>query len=154
MTRHDSTYGGESWERPDSDKVVARRVLVFLEQKRALYDPHEQENVDYVIESVLDTRKLLTSELGKLGDQSELAKSLRMMLDACREFLSANPAAKSLKSGSPSPESWSRRWAALEKSLPKLRKAFGLAVRDMVIRYQLTVHGPLLSIVPSDPAPH
>jgi DNA-binding FadR family transcriptional regulator len=66
---------------------AARRVIAFLEDRRVLYSPGEMEMPQHGVHSVLEIRRFLSSELGKLDAKSEFAASLRAMRAACRKFL-------------------------------------------------------------------
>lgn len=78
---------GLQWEPARLDVDVARRVIVFLEDRRVLYEPAELEIVDHCVASVLDIRRFLTEILGGGGIGSELEHRLRTLRTACREFL-------------------------------------------------------------------
>ena len=55
---------GASWTPPIADVAVARRVLVFLEDRRVLYSPYEVEMPEHCVASVLEIRRFLTEQLG------------------------------------------------------------------------------------------
>jgi hypothetical protein len=55
--------------------------------KRVLYVNDEREIRDYVNQSLLDIRKVLTDAISKVNDSSPAAKAFRIMRAACREFL-------------------------------------------------------------------
>ena len=62
---------GVSWNPPQPDVTAARKVLVFLEDRRVLYNPYNIESEDQCIYSVTEIRKFLTEIIGGLGDESE-----------------------------------------------------------------------------------
>ena len=78
---------GVSWNPPEPQVTVARRVITFLEDRRVLYVPSEMETPDYCVKSILEIRQYLTKELASLESSTELAASLRAMRAACRKFL-------------------------------------------------------------------
>ena len=58
---------GVSWNPPQPDVTAARRVLVFLEDRRVLYNPYNIEAEDQCIYSVTEIRRFLTEIIGNLG---------------------------------------------------------------------------------------
>jgi hypothetical protein len=64
--------GGLSWTPTEGTKAVARRVLTFLEDRRVLYNPYWSEEAGHCVESVLDVRRMLTTEIGNLGNDDYL----------------------------------------------------------------------------------
>lgn len=78
---------GVQWTPPVLDVTVARRVMRFLEDRRALYNPFAWEEPGHCVESVLGIRRLLTEGLGNLPPTSELSPHLRAIRSACRKFL-------------------------------------------------------------------
>ena len=78
---------GVSWNPPETEIAVARRVVSYLEDRRVLYNPSEMEVPDHCVEFVLDIRRFLTGELAPLAEDSEFRASLRAMRAACRKFL-------------------------------------------------------------------
>ena len=88
ITGISSPIFGISWNPEHTERDFAREVITFLEDRRVLYVPSEMEVPHHCVESVLQIRQFLTSMIGKLPEDSELAKSLRAMRAACRKFLS------------------------------------------------------------------
>ena len=64
---------GVQWTAPVLDVTVARRVMRFLEDRRVLYSPFAWEKPVRCVESVLEIRRFLTTELGSLLPSSELS---------------------------------------------------------------------------------
>ena len=87
LTGISTPLGGLSWEASELEISAARRVIAFLEDRRVLYSPSELEVPTHCVHSVLDIRRFLTTELGKVDAHSEFAASLRAMRAACRKFL-------------------------------------------------------------------
>jgi hypothetical protein len=75
---------GLSWSPPPLERGVALRVIAFLEDRRVLYTPYELEMPDRCIESVLQIREYLTSEIKNLSQERPLTQNLRAMRYACR----------------------------------------------------------------------
>lgn len=87
LTGISTPLGGVSWQPTELDISAARRIVVFLEDRRVLYAPDELEVPSHCVHSVLEIRRFLTAEIGKLDSGSEFATSLRAMRIACRKFL-------------------------------------------------------------------
>lgn len=80
---------GASWNPPPSDRQIARRVIAFLEDRRVLYVPDALEIPEHCVQSIIEIRHYLTSELQQLDAAEEIAKHLRAMRASCRKFLTA-----------------------------------------------------------------
>lgn len=78
---------GVQWTPPVLDVTVARRVIGFLEDRRVLYNPFAWEEPGHCVDSVLDIRRFLTSEIGDLPPDSDLVPRLKALRSACRKFL-------------------------------------------------------------------
>lgn len=87
LTGISTPLGGLSWEASELEISAGRRVIAFLEDRRVLYSPNELEVPSHCVYSVLDIRRFLSTELGKIDAHSEFAASLRAMRAACRKFL-------------------------------------------------------------------
>ena len=75
VTGLSSPIFGVSWTPPEAQIATERRVVVFLEDRRALYAPSEMAVPQHCVQSVLDIRAFLTAQLQNLDTKSE----------ACRE---------------------------------------------------------------------
>lgn len=80
---------GVSWNPAESQRSIARKILVFLEARRVLYSPYEYETIHPVISSVVEIKNFLSSELPRINESSELDGYVRAMRSACNKFLSA-----------------------------------------------------------------
>ena len=132
---------GVSWNPPESERKIARRVITFLENRRVLFSPFEWEMPDHCAQSVIEMRHFLTTELQALDADKELAQSLRAMRAAGRKFLDDDP-----RHGSP------RRHASrhmLETALGELRGVFGIHIAKLAAEYGLDVEDDLASILPA-----
>ena len=134
---------GISWTPPEAEVTVARRVLAFLEDRRVLYVLWNLEVPEACNSSVLEIRRYLTSEIQRLGDNSEeLAGSLRAMRAACRKFLTPVPSGEFQRMGSYGP-----RWLA--GALGELRGVFGVHIARLAAQYGLDVEDELAAILPA-----
>ena len=83
---------GIQWQPPHRERVIAERVLTFLEDKRVLYPQNINYNLvhmksDYPIKSVLQIREYLTKEMQGIPRDCNLHKILNEMRKTCRLFL-------------------------------------------------------------------
>src|SRR6202035_1193993 len=78
---------GISWQPDESDVKIARRIINFLEDRRVLYSPYELEMPGHCVSSILEMRRMLTDEIGKLSSKKELYQDLQLLRAACRKFL-------------------------------------------------------------------
>ncbi|HEU0142102.1 MAG TPA: DUF6650 family protein [Bryobacteraceae bacterium] len=78
---------GVQWTPKPTDSEVARRVIQFLEDRRVLYSDYAWEEPNHCIESVLEIRRFLTSEIADLTHGSDLLSPFRAIRAACRKFL-------------------------------------------------------------------
>lgn len=88
---------GISWNPGDTDRSIARRILIFLEPRRVLYSAYEYESVCPCITSVSEIKNYLTSELQQIDEKSELNSYIRAMRNACNKFLSRCPDRKDFR---------------------------------------------------------
>jgi hypothetical protein len=132
---------GLSWNPPESERKIARRVITFLENRRVLFSPFEWEMPDHCAQSVIEIRHFLTEELQALDSDKELAQSLRGMRAACRKFLDDDP-----WHGAPR-RTGSRHM--LESALGELRGVFGIHVAKLAAEYGLDVEDELAVILPN-----
>ena len=126
---------GISWNPPESESKIIRDVLVYLEDRRALYNPFAHEIEHEVANSVRDIRKELTSAIQRLSANSNAAPLLRAMRSACREYLDAT-------------QKHMPPMFSFLTSLGKLRSLFGVNVAYLAIEYGIDIEGELASIVP------
>lgn len=148
LTGISTPLGGASWQPAELDISAARRVVVFLEDRRVLYEPGQMEVPSHCVHSVLEIRHVLSDELGKLDSKSDLAASLRAMRAACRKFLE--------RVGTDGREvilyandhghyaSWTFYGA-----LGELRGTFGVHVAKIATQFKLDVEDRLASILPA-----
>ena len=136
---------GVSWNPPEVESVVARRVLTFLEDRRVLYNPYHLEVADQCAHSVLEIRRVLTAEIGNLASDSKLTDHLRGIRAACRKFLN--------ETGRGQDRVLHPRWpgpfeAEFFTNLGELRARIGLHVAAVAVMYGLDVEGDLADTLP------
>ena len=138
---------GVSWNPPESERSVAKRIIAQLEDRRVLYNPSEMEVPDHCVMSVIDMRRMLSQELGTLDENSALAMSLRAMRAACRKFLdSVQSDDRIVRYGAHLGHfaSWEFNGAVGE-----LRGVFGVYLAQIAAQYGLDIEDELASILPA-----
>jgi len=142
---------GVSWNPPEAEVVQARRILSFLEDRRVLYMPYEVEVPQHCIDSVLEIRRFLTEELGRLPHDSDLAAGLRAMRGACRRFLDEGASHISGPYGYGGP----MHACFFGEALGQMRATFGLHIGLIAARNGVDVEDDLARILPAnDDNPH
>ena len=80
-------FGGLSWAEPGpSDAEIVRQFLVFLEDRRALYNPMQLEVAGDVERSIRQIREQCTRTLQQLGPDAFAVGPLRAIREAGRRF--------------------------------------------------------------------
>jgi len=142
--------GGLSWNPSTLDIDVARRLLTFLEDRRALYQPYACETAEYVVRSILDIRQRLTSDLEQLDRTSTLAHSLAAMRAACWKFLDdvegTDPHMSTYRHH---PRWWDEDERNFFISLGELRGVLGIHIAQVAVRYGIDVEERLAAIFPA-----
>lgn len=134
---------GVSWQPTELEVTKARKLMVFLEDKRVLYQSYVDEEMKYCIESVLKIREYLVSQVLMKADQAsklyEYAKELR---DGCVEFLGIVEVHKKSDMSS---------YRLLRTALGRLRRVFGHSLLKISLTYEIDVEMNLATIIPASP---
>jgi len=137
---------GISWQPDELEIKIAKRIITALEDRRVLFSPYELEVPRHCISSVLEIRKLLTDEIGKVSQKDELYNDLQILRAACRKFLDEiHPIERDLD-GFQSFLTVSG-WIFLT-ALGELRGVFGIGISKIAISYGLDISGELGKIIP------
>lgn len=150
VTGLSSPVFGISWNPPEPETRVARRVIAFLEDRRVLYNPSEMEVPDHCAQSIVEIRKYLTTEIQSMNDSSGISESLRAMRAACRKFTTTvGDRSDIIRFGA-----HRGHWASWEfnGALGELRGVFGVHLAKLAASYGLDVEDDLASILPADVA--
>jgi hypothetical protein len=146
--------GGLSWTPPPSERDEVRKLVVLLEDRRALFDPYNVEAVALVEHSVQEIRAELTKALQTIGETSRAGEPLRTMRAACQRYLSRAPAFRD-------EPYWHRRpryhgGPGFDEAdddfimaLGELRGVFGTCLGQIASSYEIEVHGQLAALLPS-----
>lgn len=139
---------GISWNPPEAERTVARRVVTYLEDRRVLYVPHELEVPQHCVHSVLEIRSYLTEELQGLSRGDELTAHLRAMRASCRRFLNKlQRDGESIVPFASQPGHWAT-WI-FYPALGELRSAIGLQLGLIATKYGIDVEDELASVLPA-----
>jgi hypothetical protein len=134
---------GVSWNPPEDKREIVRRLVAFLEDRRALYADLHMEYGPWVEKSVLEMRAELTNTLKSCPDDEQLTGPLRAMRAACRKFLDQMGHPNSRRRMSFPHE------AMMWQALGELRGAFGLRLARLCTAFGVDVEQELASIFPA-----
>ena len=145
LTGFSSPIFGISWNPPQSERSVAKKIIAQLEDRRVLYNPCMMEDPYHCIESVLQIRQMLTDNLSSLKHDSKLCESLRAMRAGCRKFL--NNIHYEEQGKIDIERGWMNKWI-FYSALGELRGVFGLHLVQIATQYGLDIEDELASILP------
>jgi hypothetical protein len=138
---------GVSWNPPELEIERARHLIVFLEDRRVLFQ-RNQEMPTWANKSVIEIRERLTSELETLDEKSSLAKSLVEMRRACRKYLDTvqvlDLSTDNIKVNGLFRDEEEIFLAAINE----LRVLFGSHIAQIAIQFGIDVETELASILP------
>ena len=147
VTGLSSPVFGVSWNPPEPEVQVARRVVTFLEDRRVLFVPSEIEVPEHCVQSVLEIRRFPTTELQSLANGTELTDTLRAFRAGCRKFLNTVGARSDIVVFG----AHDGHWASWESNgvHGELRGFFGLHLTRLAAGYGLDVGGDFATILPA-----
>jgi len=123
-----------------SNKDLARRILIFLEDRRVLVQAWEdREDAEFCRQSADQIRNFLTLEIMNVKGGGELEACLKQIRLACRTFVSA--------AGSSS-QNFLGDHSYFSASLRALRDAVGSQISDIGETFKVEIPLPLQAIVP------
>ena len=133
---------GISWQPPIIEVDEAHKLIVFLQDKRVLFNPMEMEAEQHCVMSVIAIRDELTQTLQSLPRKSLIAKSVTRMRKACHDFSNVlgHPNFNTLDD--------QVRVSILMRQLIKLREKFGVSVAELAVAHGLDVEDDLANIIP------
>ena len=137
---------GISWNPSETERNIARRIIIFLEPRRVLYSPYEYETIHPCIHSVAEIKHYLTSELSKTDEKSKLNECLRAMRIACNKFLSSCPDNDNFRhfaNHSGNIDNW-----IFISAIGEMRGTFGVMVGQLAKSYGIDVEDELSQIIP------
>jgi|WetSurMetagenome_2_1015567.scaffolds.fasta_scaffold239267_1 hypothetical protein len=131
---------GLSWNPPDAERKIIQRLILFLEERRVLYDPLELELFAWASDSILGIRSELTKTLQKLGSQSKAIPHLKAMRAACIQYLDQ---IRYLEGPDKLP------WVNYFTWLGELRGVFGSQIAQLSAMYGVDLEGDIVKILPT-----
>lgn len=132
---------GIQWTPPQWASDLAEETLVYLSDKRVLFNRFDMEDAGHCIQSVDNIRNHLVSQRQRLQGNKELDKSLATMLRACRRFIDYVGHPKYSGFEKPIQDS------ILENELQKFRSSIGKQVATLSISFGVDVEDELASII-------
>lgn len=150
LTGISAPIGGLQWQYREPDRAVAVRVVTYLEDRRVLYAPSDVEIPQYCIDSVLDIRHFLTTELGSVEDHPNIADTLRALRAAARKFLdTVGPYAEQHRNQAIWAWQGTPDWV-FNQALGELRGVYGVHLALLAERYDIRIESDLATILPTD----
>ena len=143
LTGIKTPIGGVDWQPPLEGQNKAREILIYLAEQPVLSDPYDAAIGSFVVQSIIDLRGRLRSEIEELPTYPVLQEGLHVMHAICRRFLEEN---QSPRSGYGSPYE-----AQLHSTLGELRALFGIHIARIACAYDLEVASQLVGILPPEP---
>ncbi|OGO01354.1 MAG: hypothetical protein A2Y90_00600 [Chloroflexi bacterium RBG_13_52_12] len=140
LTGFSTPVFGISWNPPETDRDIIRKIITFLEDRRALYNPYDIEMPEYVARSIIEIRKELTEILKSIGDNPEISPHLRAMRAACRKYLDGM--------GRQPRQRYNFRNFDIFAALGELRGSMGIIIAQLAVKYGIDVEDELASIFP------
>ena len=135
-----------NWEKVPGDEDVARRVIIFLEDRRLLFGKRHSEDELLCVHSAIEIRRFLTEELGRAKAGSSLAQSIAVIRGAMRAFVSA--------AGLDACNFRYHHGAMTDEfslALGELRSRVGMQVALIADKYSIEVEPDLAQILPPPP---
>jgi hypothetical protein len=130
---------GRSWHPPELERKIIQRLILFLEDRPALYDPLDLELFAWATDSILGIRNELTKTLPKLGSDSQAIPHLKAMRAACIDYLGYIRY----------PEQPDKLpWVNYFTWLGELREIFGSQIAQLSAMYGIDLEGDIVLILP------
>ena len=140
---------GISWTPAKLEIDVAKKVIVYLEDKRVLYVIYELESPRHCLNSVIQIREFLTTQLFDVDGNSELSTILREMRGTCRNFLNNVQEKYSFNkiSGTIDRELGTEN-IHFYNAMGEFRIRMGILIAKVLIMYGINCESDLLNIIP------
>mgnify|MGYP001024741586 FL=1 len=138
---------GISWNPSETERTKAIKIIRFLEDRRVLYNPYEQECPDHCIHSIIEIRHFLTDKIQDISSETNLYNYIKAMRIACRKFLNQytneNNKVHFYLHNYDCISSWK-----FNSTLGELRGTFGIMLAQMAVAYGIDIEDELSSILP------
>ncbi|WP_055483151.1 DUF6650 family protein [Sphaerimonospora mesophila] len=138
---------GIQWQKADTDRKIANRVVAFLEDRRLLFGDRHMEDEVHCVRSAIQIRAFLTEQLTQRHIGQELRQILKAMRAACRHFVDA---------AGPDGRNFEYRMGlagdnAFGLALGDLRSRMGFYIAAIATQYKIEVDEGLSAILPPPP---
>ena len=145
ITGISTPFGGIQWaDAGPSERERIRGFILFLEDRRVLYNPDELEVPEQVVRSAHEIRQECTSVLRILGENAFGAIAVRAIRSACRRFHDEmNLPFRFFDDRHP----WEGA-PGFFTALGGLRATVGQQIALLAAHYDLDVEGDLASVLP------
>ena len=143
LTGVSTPIGGVNWAPPIDEAEVAKKLMVFLEDRRVLFMPFDMEIGLYVLRSIEEIRTRLTKDLEKIDRVSILGESISAMRASCRKFMTQT------QDDPMDRRHWHMEGMILQ-ALGELRAIFGLHIARIACAYDLEIEEQLVPILPQE----
>ncbi|MBX7531632.1 hypothetical protein K3165_01695 [Qipengyuania sp. 1XM1-15A] len=147
MTGFSTPIFGAQWTATESERDIANKLMLYLEDRRVLYNPYYAEDPRHCVESIIDIRSCLFELASKLGQNSVLRKHIRAMRAGAREFMNR----LDLKDDRPL-DGWHLDGMGgsmdFQDALGRLRSGYGLHLAFVAERFDVKVPEELQAILP------
>lgn len=146
ITGISTPFGGFQWADPGpSEADLVRRFLIFLEDRRVLYNPFQLETENQVEHSIHQIREECTKTLQALSNDAAATPAIRAIREACRMFHDEQHEEFPHFDG----DVHSRRGRpGFFLALGAFRASVGYQVALLAGRHDIDVEGDLASIMP------
>jgi hypothetical protein len=139
---------GVDWQKTESDKQIARRLITFLEDRRLLFGERHLEDEMHCVASALEIRAFLTEQIMAAKPGKELEGCLRVMRSATRRFV---------ERGGPNAREYRDRAGGSADlfgiALGDLRTNFGYQLAVILSQYPQDIEDDLAKILPPGDEP-
>lgn len=139
---------GISWDAPNTERQIARNTIIFLEQKRVLYNDYELEVASHCTQSVIQIREFLTEQLEKIKENSNLYEYISAMRKSCNKFLNNMHIIEREYHSQNNINFCSIDGWKFIVALGELRGLFGVMIMQIATTYGLDVENDLANILP------
>ncbi|WP_319505121.1 DUF6650 family protein [Bacteroides graminisolvens] len=139
---------GISWNPTETERTKANKIIRFLEDRRVLYNPYEQECLDHCVHSIIEIRHYLTDKMQDIPSDTQLYGYVSAMRKASRKFVNQFPnkdkEVRFYINNHDCISSWK-----FNSALGELRGVFGIMIAQMAVAYGIDIEEELASIFPS-----
>lgn len=152
--------GGISWKTNPSEKEIANKFLLFLADRRALYQKWELEHEIAVMHSMREIRQRITIDIQNIDSKSNFFQAMRELQITCQSFLTLvenhtgplglhPPSREGYPRPAPFDHTWRQEQIEFYVELGKLRSIFGHIIAAISIQFKIDIDERLEPILPN-----